>query len=137
MIENAVTYDDMHANFTWEEWTLLDPSQKNLYKDVMLETYRNLTTIVPSHSPYSLSSSLFSPKSSQGFLPLGKFKFLPTPSRSRKVNIQSDQDPRKPVHADKTRPSAIVNGFSVSPHVSHIQRIRPDHMLVQSQSSLP
>ncbi|ERE77975.1 zinc finger protein [Cricetulus griseus] len=42
---NAVTYDDVHINFTWEEWTLMDPSQKNLYKDVMLETYRNLTTI--------------------------------------------------------------------------------------------
>ncbi|XP_036032559.1 zinc finger protein 431-like, partial [Onychomys torridus] len=43
--ENAVTYDDVHVDFTWEEWTLLDPSQKNFYKDVMLETYRNLTLI--------------------------------------------------------------------------------------------
>ncbi|XP_075800004.1 zinc finger protein 431-like isoform X6 [Microtus pennsylvanicus] len=42
---NAVTYDDVHINFSWEEWNLLDPSQKNLYKDVMLETYKNLTTI--------------------------------------------------------------------------------------------
>ncbi|XP_050002867.1 zinc finger protein 120-like isoform X2 [Alexandromys fortis] len=42
---NAVTYDDVHVDFTWEEWTLLDPSQRNLYKDVMLDTYRNLTAI--------------------------------------------------------------------------------------------
>ncbi|KAL1765581.1 zinc finger protein 431-like, partial [Sigmodon hispidus] len=44
-LKNAVTYDDVHVDFTWEEWTLLDTSQKNLYKDVMLETYRNLITI--------------------------------------------------------------------------------------------
>lgn len=39
---NAVTYEDMHVNFTQEDWGFLDPSQKKLYKDVMLETYRNI-----------------------------------------------------------------------------------------------
>ncbi|XP_041533613.1 zinc finger protein 141-like [Microtus oregoni] len=42
---NAVTYDDVHIDFTLDEWALLNPSQKSLYKDVMLETYRNLTSI--------------------------------------------------------------------------------------------
>ncbi|XP_075836367.1 zinc finger protein 431-like [Microtus pennsylvanicus] len=42
---NVVTYDDVHVNFTPEEWALLNPSQKNLYNDVMLETFRNLTAI--------------------------------------------------------------------------------------------
>eukprot|EP00073_Rattus_norvegicus_P035697 XP_008760845.1 PREDICTED: zinc finger protein 431-like [Rattus norvegicus] len=42
---DVLTYDDVHVNFTKEEWALMDPSQKSLYKDVMLETYRNLTAV--------------------------------------------------------------------------------------------
>ena len=42
---NAVTYDDVHVNFTPEEWALLAPSQKNLYNNAMLQTIRNLTAI--------------------------------------------------------------------------------------------
>ncbi|KAK7812548.1 hypothetical protein U0070_014881 [Myodes glareolus] len=34
-------------------------------------------------------------------------------------------DPKNPVYAEETSPSAIVNGFSERPRASHIQRIRP------------
>ncbi|EGW15277.1 Zinc finger protein 101, partial [Cricetulus griseus] len=42
---DAVAYDDVLIKFTQEEWALLNNSQKNLYKDVMMDTYRNRSDI--------------------------------------------------------------------------------------------
>ncbi|XP_033614956.1 zinc finger protein 627-like [Fukomys damarensis] len=41
----AVTFEDVAVNFTTEEWVLLNPSQKKLFRDVMRETFRNMAAI--------------------------------------------------------------------------------------------
>ncbi|XP_075414045.1 zinc finger protein 614-like isoform X2 [Tenrec ecaudatus] len=41
----SVTVEDVSVDFTPEEWTLLDVSQKQLFRDVMVETISNLTLL--------------------------------------------------------------------------------------------
>ncbi|XP_045836540.1 zinc finger protein 334 [Meles meles] len=90
--QGSVSFEDISVDFTQKEWQLLDPAQRLLYREVMLENYRQLVSL-----GHSVTTPELILKLEQGEEPWVPKRELPSPSNPevQKMNNVKERSQEK------------------------------------------
>ncbi|XP_036288281.1 zinc finger protein 445 isoform X2 [Pipistrellus kuhlii] len=125
--QEALTFKDVEVTFSQDEWGWLSPAQRNLYRDVMLENYGTLASLVgpldkpaliswlEKREPWGLNVQRAQPKAKPGAAPAGgelqmkssklilnskpleEAQALAVSSGCRVMSVSEETGPREPV----------------------------------------